>query len=150
MERVVHAKLATHLDQLGFLYPHRYGFRRRHSTVQAIEQMNKWAVEAMEEKELTGFLFDDISKAFDSLNHKVLLGKLEHIGLFRSALKWFKSYIVDRWQCVGVKGELSETLHIDLGGTQGSIMGPLLLNVIYVNSLSKASAKIKVSHEFVY
>ena len=100
MERAVYAQLSAHLDQLGFLYQHQYGFRRGHSTAQAIGQLNNWVLEAMDRKELTGLLFVDISKAFDSINHKILLGKLEHIGLSESFLKWFKSYLVDRRQCV--------------------------------------------------
>ena len=107
MERAVYAQLSAHLDQLGFLYQHQYGFRRGHSTAQAIGQLNNWVLEAMDRKELTGLLFVDISKAFDSINHKILLGKLEHIGLSESSLKWFKSYLVDRRQCVCINGELS-------------------------------------------
>ena len=89
---------------------------------------------------VTGMLFLDISKAFDSINHKILLGKLEHIGLSARSLRWFKSYLADRRQCVCINGEMSETRTIDLGVPQGSILGQLLLNV-YVNSLSTAVTK---------
>ena len=100
MKRAVYAHLSGHLDQLGFLYQHQYGFRCGHSTAQAIGQLNNWVLEAMDRKELTSLLFFDISRAFDSINHKILLGKLEHICLSESFLKWFKSYLVDRRQCV--------------------------------------------------
>ena len=143
MERAVYAQLSAHLDQLGFLYQHQYGFRRGHSTAQAIGQLNNWVLEAMDRKELTGLLFVDISKAFDSINHKILLGKLEHIGLSESSLKWFKSYLADRRQCVCINGELSETRQIDFGVPQGSVLGPLLFN-IYVNSLLTCVKKCRM------
>ncbi len=135
--------LSVHLDQLGFLHKHQYGFRRGHSTTQAIGQLNNWVLEAMDRKELTGLLFVDISKAFDSINHKILLGKLEHIGLSESSLKWFKSYLKDRQQRVCINGELSEARQIDLGVPQGSILGPLLFNV-YVNSLPTCIKKCRM------
>ena len=125
------------------MYQHQYGFRRGHSTAQAIEQLNNWVLEAMDRKELTSLLFVDISKAFDSINHQILLGKLEHIRLSESYLKWFKSYLVDRRQCVCINGELSETRQTDLGVTQGSILGPLLFNV-YVNSLPTCVKKCRM------
>ena len=144
MERAaVYAQLSAHLDQLGFLYQHQYGFRRGHSTAQAIGQLNNWVLEAMDRKERTGRLFVDISKAFDSINHKILLGKLEHIGLSESSLKCFKSYLVDRRQCECINGKLSETRQIDLGVPQGSILGLLLFNV-YVNSLPTCVKKCRM------
>ena len=109
VERVVHSQLnAAHLHQLDFLYQHRYGFRHGHSTEQAITQLNNWVLESMDEGKVTGLLFVDISKAFDSLNHKVLLRKLEHLGLSERSLRWFRSYLADRQQSVLINGELSE------------------------------------------
>jgi len=100
MERVVHIQLSIHLDQLGYLYKHQYGFRRGHSTQQAIAQLNDWVPGAMDSEKVTGLLFVDISKAFDSLNHKNLLGKLESLGLSSRSLRWFRSYLADRRQIV--------------------------------------------------
>ena len=126
VERVVHSQLNAHLHQLDFLYQHQYGFRRGHSTEQAITQLNNWVLESMDEGKVTGLLFIDISKAFDSLNHKVLLRKLEHLGLSERSLRWFRSYRADRQQSVLINGELSEPHTITLGVPQGSILGPLL------------------------
>ncbi len=83
-----------------------------------------------------------ISKAFNSIEHKILLGKFEHIGLAARSLRWFKSYLADRRQCVCINGEVSETCPADLGVPPGSILaiGPLLFNV-YINSLSAAVTK---------
>lgn len=98
VERVVHSQLNAHLHQLDFLYQHQYGLSRGHSTEEAITQLNNWVLESMDEGKVTGLLFIDISKAFDSLNHKVLLRKLEHLGLSERSLRWFRSYLADRQQ----------------------------------------------------
>ena len=113
------------------LNQHQYGFRRGHSTEQAITQLNNWVLESMDEGKVTGLLFIDISKAFDSLNHKVLLRKLEHLGLSERSLRWFRSYLTDRKQSVLINGELSEPHTITLGVPQGSILGPLLKGLLW-------------------
>ena len=82
-------------------------------------------------------MFVDISKAFDSINHKALLDKLKHMGMSERSLQWFKSYLAERRQCVSINGQTSETQRITLGVPQGSILGPLLFNM-YINSLPNA------------
>lgn len=111
IERVVHTQLSIHLDQLGYLYKYQYVFRRGHSTQQAIAQFNDWVLEAMDRGKVTGLLFVDISKAFDSLNHKVLLGKLESL----------RSYLARRRQRVLIIGELPRCRVITHGIPQESI-----------------------------
>ena len=143
VERVVHSQLNAHLHQLDFLYQHQYGFRRGHSTEQAITQLNNWVLESMDEGKVTGLLFIDISKAFDSLNHKVLLRKLEHLGLSERSLRLFRSYLTDRKQSVLINGEFSEPRTITLDVPQGSILGPLLFNM-YINSLPNAVKKTRM------
>ena len=86
VERVVHSQLNAHLHQPDFLYQHQYCFRRAHSTEQAITRLTNWVLESVDEGKVTGLLFVDISKAFDPLNHKVLLRKLEHLGLSERSL----------------------------------------------------------------
>ena len=115
LERVVHTQMCPYLDHLSLLYKHQYGFRRGRSTAQAVGQLNNFVLDAMDGQKVTGMLFLDISKAFDSINHKILLGKLEHIGLSSRSLRWFKSYLADRRQCVCINGEMSETRTIGLG-----------------------------------
>ena len=92
----------------------------------------------MDRGKVAGMLFLEISKAFDTINHKILLGKLEQLAA--RSLKWFKSYLADRRQCVCINEEVSETRPIELGVPQGSTLGPLSFNV-YINSFSAAVTK---------
>ena len=89
--------MCAHLDQLNYIYLHQYGFRRGHNTSQAIAQVNNWVLESMDIGKITGLLFVDISKAFHSINHRLLLGMLENALLSRKALKWFHAYHIDIW-----------------------------------------------------
>ena len=101
---MVRSQLNAHLYQLDFLYQHQYGFKHGHSTEQAITRLNNWVLESMDEGKVTGVLFVNISKAFDSLNHKVLLHKLEHLGeserslqskqVKRSSHEWINKFII--------------------------------------------------------
>ena len=76
----------------------------------------------------------DLSKAFDSLDHGILLTKLQSLGLSHSALEWFRSYLSERSQYVRIGSEVSDLKHIAYGVPQGSILGPALFN-IYLNKL---------------
>ena len=85
----------------------------------------------------------DISKAFDSLNHRILLGKLDSLGVSDQSLRWFKSYLFERKQSVVINSSVSDPCSIQLGVPQGSILGPLLFN-IYINSLPNATKDAKM------
>ena len=88
----------------------------------------------MEEKKVSSVVLLDMSKAFDSINHELLLSKLRKIGVSTSAHKWFKSYLIDRSQVVKIEDTTSKALPLEFGVPQGSIHGPLLFTV-YVNDL---------------
>ena len=88
----------------------------------------------MDKKQLTASLFLDMSKAFDSLNHSLLIKKLQKVGLSSQAISWFKSYFSSRYQMVRINSSISDPLPVLNGVTQGSILGPMLFN-IYVNDL---------------
>ena len=88
----------------------------------------------MDEKKVSLVVLLDMSKAFDSINHELLLSKLRKIGVSTSAHKWFKSYLIDRSQVVKIEDTTSKALPLEFGVPQGSILGPLLFTV-YVNDL---------------
>ena len=101
---------------------------------------------AMDNKQFSVGVFVDLSKAFDTLNHKILLHKLEHYGIRGIALKWFESYLCYRMQFVEFNGAKSIHLKIKCGVPQGSILGPLLF-LIYINDIAYVS---KILHLILF
>ena len=88
----------------------------------------------MDQDLYTGVIFLDLHKAFDVVNHDLLVTKLQMHGCFSSALLWLKNYLSDRQQCVNIAGTLSDTKVLRSGVPQGSILGPTLL-LLFINDL---------------
>ena len=130
----MHSRVYTHLEENNLLYKHQYGFRKQHSINHAIVNMIEKIKRKLDNKFLVAGVFIDLEKAFDTVNHKILLDKLSHYGISGSALAWFTSYLNNRYQRVSLDGNLSDYRQIECGVPQGSILGPLLF-LIYLNDL---------------
>lgn len=134
IERAVHDQLYSYLTENNILHPSQSGFRSGHSTNTALLDVSDFILNNMNSGKATAALFLDLKKAFDTVDHDILISKLDDFGVKGSALNWFKSYLTDRSQIVSVNSNFSDPQGINIGVPQGSILGPLLF-IIYINSL---------------
>ena len=137
LERVVSNQLTSHLESNQLLYRHQSGFRRLHSTTTTLLHATDVWSRALDNGMCVGVLFLDVAKAFDSVNHSTLLGKLPNFGLDQSAIAWFRSYLSGRTQSTAIGDSTSDISNTSLGVPQGSILGPTLFSM-YVNDLPSA------------
>ena len=138
IEKLMYKKLLSFVYKNKILYPLQYGFQEGKSTELAINALLNKITESLDNKMRTYCVFLDFAKACDTVNHKILLKKLEYYGIRGTSLQWFESYLTNRKQCVKIGDTHSQTDTIKCGVPQGSILGPLLF-LIYINDIVNCS-----------
>ena len=134
IEKLTYDRLIKFINKKSILNNNQFGFRSAHSTVHAITTIHERILENVDNDKHTISIYLDLSKAFDCVNHSILLSKLEHYGIRGIALKFLKSYLTNRQQLTVVNGEASDLLTVLCGVPQGSTLGPLLF-LLYISDL---------------
>ena len=138
LERLVYKRTLKFLVNCKILGDSQFGFRKNHSTTHALLTFLDKVAHAIDDTSHTIGVFLDFSKAFDTINHNILIYKLRHYGIRGRALDWFQDYLTNRKQFVSINGKESELKSISCGVPQGSLLGPLLF-ILYINDLQNSS-----------
>ena len=136
LEKLMYKRLISFLNVHKILYSYQFGFRENYSTTLALIEITDNILHDLENGKFVCGIYLDLSKAFDTVDHNILLSKLHHYGIRGQPLLWFKSYLSNRKQytvCNGKKSSLQVVTH---GVPQGSVLGPLLF-LLYTNDIIK-------------
>lgn len=148
LERAVFCQLQAHVDACKLLPPQQSAYRRGHSTETALVKVYSDLVQALDEGHQAVLALLDMTAAFDTVDHSILLQRLSHtFRINNSALDWFTSYLSDRSQSVRLRGEQSPFLPVLHGVPQGSVLGPLLF-ILYTADIGNIAEKHGLSSHF--
>ena len=144
VEKIVRDRLHNFLKSCNLLNDAQFGFRKGHSTVHATMNLLESTLDGLDTKLKVGGVYLDISKAFDCVDHDILLSKLEYYGIRDTALLWFGSYLSNRMQYVEVNGCKSEVYRTNISVPQGGVLSATLF-ILFTNDIVNATNKLKFS-----
>jgi len=137
VDKLMYKRLLMFLEMNDILYEYQFGFRKNYSTSQAVMEVLDNIYQSCDNSETTIGIYLDLQKAFDTVNHSILLQKLEIYGVRGIIQKWFKSYLSNRKQYTVLSNHESELESISCAVPQGSVLSPLLF-LIYINDIQYA------------
>ena len=143
LERIMYKRLYTFLDNKNIIYDLQFGFRQQYSTFHVLINTTK-NIRKYDGNIGCG-VFVDLQKAFDTVDHQILLAKLNHYGIRGVSNDWFKSYLFNQYQYVSINGYEFGLAAINYGVPEGSVLGSLLF-LLYINDLNQAIKSCRVRH----
>ena len=135
-EKILNQRMSSFLEKCNIIYDLQFGFRFKYSTSHALIHMTETIPSALDHRKVTCGIFIDLQKAFETVNHEILIKKLEHYGFRGNMNNWFCSYLTSRQQKVIINGFESQPQLLLHGIPHGSVLGPILF-LIYINDLHK-------------